>query len=326
MEPLVFEPYLRPLVWGGRDLGDSLGKKLLPNGTYGESWEISVHRQHVSRVAEGQFRGQPFDDICQQHPKDVFGAKVPSADRFPLLIKLLDCHQKLSVQVHPTDEIAAMLAPGELGKTEAWVILEAGRDAMIYAGLLPGTTRAHLEEQLACGVVDKCLHGFVPKPGDCIFLPAGTVHAVGGGVLMAEVQQSSDATFRLFDWNRLGDDGKPRALHLAESLASIDWEKGPVHPVRPTALETADGNRAENLVRCRYFVLDRYQLQSTMPVPHAGQMSIWMIISGSAELYAEDRSYARHCQRGETVLLPATAPNLRWQPRPNATALCVRLP
>ena len=197
-----------------------------------------------------------------------------------------------------------------MGKTEAWVVLEVGADAKIFAGLLPGTTRTQLEGHLTRGTVDGCLHSFTPRPGDCVFLPAGTVHAVGGGVVMAEVQQSSDATFRLFDWNRPETHGKPRALHLPESLASIDWEKGPVQPVRGTPIDAPPGIRAENLVQCRYFVLDRYYLDSPMQLPTSGEMSIWMMISG-AQLGSESGSYMRMFRRGETVLLPATSPSLR---------------
>src|SRR5262245_26444494 len=177
MEPLIFEPYLRPMVWGGRRLATALGKSLPTEGTYGESWELSGHPQHVSRVADGPLRGMSLAELCTTHTAELFG-KTKSAARFPLLIKLLDCHDWLSVQVHPNDELAAQLVPGESGKTEAWVIIEAGPTARIYAGLRPGTTRADVERHLAAGTVDQCLHSFTPRAGDCVFLPAGTVHAV----------------------------------------------------------------------------------------------------------------------------------------------------
>src|SRR5262245_60127583 len=216
MEPLVFEPFLRSMVWGGRRLSEWFGKRL-PQGPVGESWEISAHPQHVSRVAEGPFLGQSLDDLCRCNSREIFGASAPADGRFPLLIKLLDCRDWLSVQVHPTDDIAARLLAGERGKTEAWVVLGADPDARIYAGLVPGTTRADLEARLGHGSVADCLHSFTPRVGDCLFLPAGTVHAVGGGIVLAEVQQCSDATFRLFDWNRVGLDGKPRPLHVHEA-------------------------------------------------------------------------------------------------------------
>src|SRR5262245_54786898 len=213
MDPLVFEPYLRPQVWGQRRLGGMFGKAIPLSGNYGESWEISAHPHHVSRVAEGPWKGQLLTDLCATQSGEIFGKQAAPA-RFPLLIKLLDCDELISVQVHPADEVAARLLPGEMGKTEAWVVLEAEPTGRIYAGLLPGIRRRELEEHLANGTVAQCLNSFTPMAGDCIFLPAGTVHAVGGGVVLAEVQQTSDATFRLFDWHRLGPDGKPRTLHI----------------------------------------------------------------------------------------------------------------
>src|SRR5262249_26771110 len=153
MEPLIFEPFVRPMVWGGRRLESVLSKPLPAAGAFGESWEISGHPQHVSRVAEGAFRGATLGDLCTHHCRKLFGDAAPNDARFPLLIKFLDCHEHLSVQVHPTDELAARLTPGESGKTEAWVILEADADARIYAGLLPGATRADVERALAAGNV-----------------------------------------------------------------------------------------------------------------------------------------------------------------------------
>jgi mannose-6-phosphate isomerase len=189
MDPLVFEPYARQQIWGQRRLESVLGKSLPSTNTFGESWEISAHPHHVSRVAEGPLVGKRLDELWHERRAEIAGHTETAIDRFPLLIKYLDCDQQLSVQVHPTDEAAARLIPGELGKTEAWVILEAEPTARIYAGLQPGTTRADAERCLLQGTVGDVLHNFVPTPGDCIFLPAGTLHAVGGGVLMAEVQQ-----------------------------------------------------------------------------------------------------------------------------------------
>jgi hypothetical protein len=197
--PLVFEPYFRAQVWGGRRLQERLGKRLPLDGRFGESWEISAHEHHVSRVAEGPLQSTPLSDLWRERGGELVGQGSKIASKFPLLIKYLDCHELLSVQVHPTDELARELIGDESGKTEAWVIIEAEPTARIYAGLRPGVTRDVLQKHLDAGTVAECLHSFVPRAGDCVFLPAGTVHAVGGGVLMAEVQQTSDATFRLFD-------------------------------------------------------------------------------------------------------------------------------
>lgn len=304
-------------------MGELFGKRL-PEGNIGESWEISAHPQHVSRVAEGPLCGQSLDDLCTCHANELIGSQRPADGRFPLLIKLLDCRDWLSVQVHPTDEIANRLLPGERGKTEAWVILEADAGARIYAGFKPGTTQPDLEGHLTHGTVERCLHSFAPRPGDCLFLPAGTVHAVGGGVVMAEVQQSSDATFRLFDWNRVGADGQPRALHLREALESIDWQQGPVRPIPGRNVPAPTGARMEHLVHCRYFTLDRFVVDPALELPARGALTIWMMVDGVAELQGRDGSFF-NIRRGQTILLPASGPSLRWQAGLGAPATLLRI-
>ncbi len=329
MEPLVFEPYLRPMIWGGRQLEHRLGKKLPTEGNFGESWELSAHPHHASRVAEGPLQGATLTELLEQHRAGVAGSEIPADAKFPWLIKFLDCRDLLSVQVHPDDSAAHELLGDESGKTEAWVVLGAEPGARIYAGLKPGTTRAHLEQHLDAGTVVECLHGFAPRAGDCVFLPAGTVHAVGGGVLLAEVQQSSDATFRLFDWNRLGPDGKPRAMHREEALRSIVWPAVPVGPISPTPLPiSSPGVAGETLVLCPYFRVDRYRMTGELAVPFAGQMSVWMLIEGEAELRAADGGYRRHFRLGQTVLLPASSGPLTWKASDGqpAIALAITLP
>jgi mannose-6-phosphate isomerase len=315
MEPLVFEPYFRPQIWGGRRLERFMGRTLPGEGTFGEAWTLSAQSLHVSRVAEGPHQGMSLADLWTTHREELLGREVDREAPFPLLFKYLDCQELLSIQVHPSDEIAARLRPGELGKTEAWLILEADPTARIYAGLAPGVTQRDVEHHLAAGTLEQCLHSFVPQPGQCVFLKAGTVHAVGGGVLMAEVQQSSDATFRLYDWNRVGPDGKPRTLHIDESLASIDWSAGPVAPAVGTSLSGMPGGvRGERLVECPYFSIDRFVLGEPLDVPYAGQLSAWMVVEGSLELASPTSGYCRLCRCGETLLLPATSPDLRWKP------------
>ena len=326
MQPLVFEPYLRPQVWGGRRLGDQLGKSLPDGGTYGEAWELSGHPHHVSRVAEGPLKGASLNDLCAKHGKEIFG--TGRSGPFPLLIKLLDCHDWLSIQVHPTDAIAEQLRPGELGKTEAWIVLGVQPQGKIFAGLKPGVDRAAMEKHLQAGTTDQCLHSFTPQPGDCIFLPAGTVHAVGGGVVIAEVQQTSDATFRLFDWNRVGTDGKSRTLHLDESIASINWQAGPVHPVKGKALPNLPaGSTGEHLVSCPFFELRRYRVEKDSKLGVEKMLSIWMVLGGSAELAEANGPYRRTFQQGETVLIPSSAGSCQWSAFDGAaTLLDVRVP
>jgi mannose-6-phosphate isomerase len=289
-----------------------LGKRLPPAGRFGESWEISAHPLHVSRVADGPLRGQSLEELWAKFASEWYG-REPAPRQFPWLVKFLDCDQLLSVQVHPDDALAARLSPGELGKTEAWIVLYAEPGARIYAGLLPGTTQDTLQQHLASGTVDQCLHWFAPQAGDFLFLPAGIVHSVGGGVLLAEVQQSSDATFRLFDWNRLGQDGRPRPLHTQQALASIDWGAGPANPQRAPLPDLAsDGFHCEPLVACPYFRLDRYRLAGRMPLAAAGRLSLWLVLAGQAELAGRGQSYRRTLRAGESVLVPASATGLAW--------------
>jgi mannose-6-phosphate isomerase len=164
--------------------------------------------------------------------------------------------------------------------------------------------------------------------GDCVFLPAGTVHAVGGGVLLAEVQQSSDATFRLFDWNRPGPDGQPRPLHREAALKSIDWSAGPVQPETPRPLRISSaGATSEILVRCPYFRIDRHRVVADLPVPYSGRMSVWLLLDGQAELRDGDGGYRRHLGVGQTVLVPASSGPLTWAASTGgATALVVTPP
>lgn len=329
MEPLVFEPYLRPMIWGGRLLEHRLGKRFPAEGNFGESWELSAHSHHVNHVAEGPLRGLTLTELWQQRRTEIAGSRVAAGSKFPWLIKFLDCRDLLSVQVHPDDATARELLGDESGKTEAWIILDAEPGARIYAGFKRGTTRADVERHLDAGTVVECLHSLTPRVGDCVFLPAGTVHAVGGGVLLAEVQQSSDATFRLFDWNRLGPDGQPRALHREAALKSIDWSAGPVQPAmaQPRG-EVSAGGISETLVRCPYFRIDRHRLATDLPVPYPGRMSVWLLLDGQAELRAGDGDYRRQFGRGQTVLVPASSGPLTWFASGDAptTALAVTLP
>jgi len=329
MQPLVFEPYYRPLIWGGRLLERRLGKSLPAEGTFGESWELSAHAHHVSRVAEGPMQGMTLAELWEQHRAQIAGNGSPSAGQFPWLVKFLDCRDLLSVQVHPDDATARELLGDEMGKTEAWVVVDTEPTGRIYAGLKPGTRPADLQRHLDAGSVPECLHSFVPRPGDCLLLPAGTVHAVGGGVLLAEVQQSSDATFRLFDWNRPGPDGRPRPLHHKAALRAIDWSAGPVRPATPQPLENpCPGAEGEMLVRCPFFRLDRYRIVRELPVPYPGRMSVWMLLDGQAELRSPEADYRRPFRAGQTVLIPATSGPLNWLACGDsaATALAATLP
>src|SRR5688500_10549182 len=217
--PLTFEPRFKSRVWGGRTLEALYGKALPPGGPIGESWEIADRPDDESRIANGPHAGQTLRWLMEQDAAAVVGdAHVEKGGRFPLLCKILDARDKLSLQVHPP---AATL--GE-PKTEMWYIAQADPGAELYVGLRRGTTREQFERALQEGSVAECFHKFPVRTGDTMFLPSGRVHAIGAGLVIFEIQQNSDTTFRVFDWNRVGLDGKPRDLHVAESMQSIDFD------------------------------------------------------------------------------------------------------
>ncbi|MCG8650784.1 MAG: class I mannose-6-phosphate isomerase, partial [Pirellulales bacterium] len=229
--PIRFRPLLKRTLWGGRRLADQLGKPLGPEADYAESWELVDHQQDQSVVENGPLQGATLAELIRDHPSWLLGQAVAPA-RFPLLLKYLDCNRVLSVQVHPDDRYGASMPQPDLGKTEAWYIVSATAESLVYAGLKSGVDHAALRRAVEAGQTQDVLHAFHPQPGDCLFIPAGTVHALGAGLLVAEIQQASDTTFRLFDWNRVAADGSSRALHIDQALEVTDYQRGPIQPRR----------------------------------------------------------------------------------------------
>jgi mannose-6-phosphate isomerase len=304
------------MVWGGRRLGTVLHKELAKDEAYGESWEISDHPLHRSVVASGPRAGQTLRQLMEQESALLLGPQAESHAVFPWLVKFLDACDWLSVQVHPNEEAVGRLWPGEGSKTEAWFVLDAAPGSRIYAGLLPGVDEPRLREALASGTVADWLHQFEPRSGDCVFLPAGTVHAVGGGVLMAEVQQTSDATFRLFDWNRRDAQGKARQLHIEEALASINWNQGPVSPIRTPAraLPEMEPPIYQDLVQCPYFDLEYIQTRQPFPCGDMSQLQVLIVLQGNGQW--DGPECAEELCAGQAWVLPACLPALECVPQP----------
>jgi mannose-6-phosphate isomerase len=318
--PLQFEPKFRRYIWGGRRLETVLGKQLGPGNDYAESWEVVDHGTDQSIVANGPLAGCSLHEIVQRYPAELFGSHEPPAS-FPLLLKFLDANQNLSVQVHPDDTLAARLDPPDLGKTEAWMVLEARPGAVIYAGLKRGFDRAALVRELVRGTIELCLHRFEPRPGDCIFIPAGVVHALGAGLVIAEIQQASDVTFRLFDWNRVDAEGKPRALHLEQALQAIDFSAGPIGPTVPLATSMPYRQR---LVECQKFVLDRLVATQSISIEDNDRFHILAVIEGTGQL--KSRSMEFRLAKGQTLLIPAAVTTLQIDPGESLALLDVYLP
>ncbi len=287
--PLRFQPYLRPMAWGGHALSRFIGKNLPAGALVGESWEVSDHPSHASVLATGPLFGQTMRELMDGHRDDLLGEAAAAHARFPWLIKLLDAHDWLSVQVHPDESAVRQLLPGEGAKTEAWLVLDARPGSLVYAGLQPGVGPSELREAVRLGTVADCLCRFEPRQGDLVFLPAGTVHAVGGGVLLAEIQQTSDATFRLYDWDRIAADGKARPLHVEQALACIDWSQGEVPPVEQ--------------VRCPYFSVDRLRHTSAFPLGGAGRLQALIVTEGQGRL-----DNGEFVMAGDAWVLPARMP------------------
>lgn len=314
MPPLVFEPHYWNRVWGGRSLSTQFGRRI-PDGLVGESWEVSTHPNHLSRVAEGRLAGRLLVDLWNENREELAGARAAKVDRFPLLVKLLDCQQRLSVQVHPNSACAARLCPHETGKSEAWVVLAAPPGARLLAGMKRGVTQADILRALHDGTIADCLEELRPSVGDCIAIPPGVPHALLGPLVLLEVQPTSDATFRLFDWNRVDLNGQPRKLHIDESLAAMDWNCGPISAATPSPLALQGTNNSSiestRLLTSPDFRIDRHVGAGQLSVPYLDEMSVWLIVSGRATL-CDASGYARSFVAGETVLVPATHDRCQW--------------
>ncbi len=328
--PLQFRPLLKRYLWGGRQLGEKLGKPIGEGNDYAESWEVVDHGLDQSVVTAGPLAGQSLHQILENHAEALLGEDTDricqgrslANRRFPLLFKFLDAQRDLSVQVHPNDVQGSRLQPPDLGKTEAWVILDAKPGSQVYAGLRPEIDRKALIHHIENGTTESCLHRFEPKAGDCLFIPAGTVHALGAGLLAAEIQQSSNTTFRLFDWNRVDEQGRGRPLHIEQALEVIDFQQGPVapQPELPT-----DHSSRHRLAHCDYFVLDRWTLHDhSMNYCTVGKFHILAVLEG--QLTASTDHMAWLLSAGHTLFLPATCPDVSLKSSGRAVFLDMYLP
>lgn len=321
--PMRLQPLLQDYLWGGSRLETLLSKSVPTGETRAESWEAVDHPDGQSIVENGPLAGKRLGDLAKEHSEELYGNGC-SFDRFPLLLKYLDANKTLSVQVHPNDAQGAKLTPPDLGKTEAWLVVAAEPGSKIYAGLKQDVDKEQLASALESGTCDACLHVIEPKPGDCVFIPAGTVHALGEGLVIAEIQQASNTTFRLFDWNRVDKDGKARPLHIAESLGVTDFQRGPVSPQTPEKLATG----WERLVECEKFVFDRYGFSAIgeeADVESGVGFRILTVIEGEVSVRFEGGEETLAV--GQTLLVPAITESVSAASTSDkATLLAMRLP
>ena len=309
--PLKFQEIFKPKIWGGQNLKRILGKPLPRDAAIGESWEVSDREGDISVIANGALQGKSLREVLKSHKEEILGRKdFPpwSKNRFPLLTKFIDAQDDLSVQVHPTDDAARHFNESDPGKTEAWVIIDAKPGARLIRGLKEATSREDFQRLIEENRVEECLNWVKVVPGDCIFLPAGTVHALGAGIVLAEIQQNSDLTYRIWDWGRVGFDGKPRPLHVDKALEVIDFSRAGPHKITEKPLEQGPGKR-KCLVECEKFILERWEFE-----PGEGHyympesFLVLMAITGSGEIvYGQDK--AEPVEKGETILIPASIKN-----------------
>ena len=302
-QPIVFAPIYQERPWGGRALQEHYGRHLRPGALIGEAWEVVDRPEAQSVVSEGTHTGTTLHSLWKEHRTAVFGETTTKSERFPLLIKLLDARETLSVQVHPP-----RLEAGNNGaepKNEWWYILEAEPGAAVYAGFKKGVDRAALEHALKTGEVESLLHRIPVKKGDSIYIPVGRCHAIGAGCLIAEVQQNSDTTYRIFDWNRVGLDGQARPLHIAESLACIDFSDHEPS-LDPPLRQTAFG--------CEFFGVDWLDLKGSRYL--AGETGpLFMVVEGAVQVGAH------RMVKGDWFVLPVEAGVVEFVPQTEGAAL-----
>ncbi len=310
MNPIEFNPVLKRIRWGGRRLETVLGKQLGPQNDYAESWEICDHGDDQSIISSGPYTGWKLSQLVQQCSLEVFGEQNTKS-QFPLLIKYLDCNDRLSVQVHPNDLQAVKYNPDENGKTEAWVVISAEPGSFIYAGLKSEVTPDILKASLKNGTVEDCLHRISPVPGECYYIPAGTVHALGEGVLIAEVQQTSDMTFRLFDWNRTDAQGNHRPVHIEQALECIDFQRGPIQSVEPNVIHNNENAELNQLIDSPFFRIDKLLVRNRHLLPCNSKCKIVMSLSGKGNFKTRQTSHS--LSAGKTFLIPATCDDLHFE-------------
>ena len=301
--PVVFEPIFKERIWGGQKLAAFFGKRLPANKRIGESWEIVDRPEAQSIVREGPLSGRSLHDLWATFREELFG-KVPDTPRFPLLIKLLDAQEKLSLQVHPPQEIAESL--GGEAKNEFWYVAAAEPNAEIFVGLRKSMTRDQFEDALHSGTVADCVHAIQMKSGAAMFLPSGRFHAIGAGNLLVEVQQNSDTTYRVFDWNRVDDQGKPRQLHVNQALQCIDFNDVAPKPIEP---------RGELLTRHQFFEVQKWNLESARDIAPLGEFAIVLCLTGALQSAGVDLT------PGDFFLVPASLQDRSIHPRGKGPSL-----
>ena len=321
--PLRFAPIFQYRLWGGRRLADWLTAPLPGDGPIGEAWLLSDRDDYPSRVADGPLSGRTIAQLIEQSPRLMLGQRLGKSRRFPVLLKFLDAQKMLSVQVHPADAKFELIPEGETGKTEAWVVLEAVPGSRIYAGLQPAVTAQDLSA-LSKRSVEAALASFRPERGQAILIDAGVVHSLGDGVVVFEIQQNSDVTYRLYDWDHTDPkSGRRRALQVEQALACIDLDRGPVRPISPLN-EITQPCKRERLFDDPHFQVWRLQGEVPFSVGAIDEPRVLVCLDGAGSVDHEGAGFGM--ERGTVMLLPAAVGECRFRPEHSVTVLEIAVP
>lgn len=320
--PLMFENILKRKIWGGRNLKTWVNKKL-PNGLYGEAWLLSDRENDQSIISNGCLKGVAIGEALKSLPKYIFGKLYPKYKQFPLLLKILDVTGKLSIQVHPSEENEKLIPFGEMAKTEAWVVLSATKKSKIYAGLNSKTDLKSLE-CISQNNVNEIIPSFSPQAGQAIFIKAGIVHSAADGVLILEIQQNSDITFRLYDWEKIDlETNMMRSLQIENALECIDLNQGKINPVHPI-IELKYPVLRELVFKCPFFIMWRITGSQAFDIGEIDLPTIMVCIKGNGELFNLNSSIK--VKKGGLILMPAALGLCRFQPNDEAIILIIKIP
>ena len=312
MYPLKFNPILKSVVWGGEKIAPFKGIETEQHNI-GESWELSGVKDNESVIANGPLAGKNIAELCEEYKGELLGEKVyaKTGAEFPLLIKFIDARDDLSIQVHPNDELAAVRHNGSKGKTEMWYVVQADKNAHLMSGLSAAITPDEYAARIADNTITEVLHDYNVEKGDIFFLPAGRIHSIGTGCFIAEIQQTSNITYRIYDFGRVGLDGKPRELHTELSKAAIDYSVLDDYKTHYTEKK----NEENEVVSCEYFTTSLYDLSDPFTRDMSGLDSFMIVIctEGKGTL-ADNNGNSVDIKQGETVLLPASVKSFTLTP------------
>ncbi|MEE9368002.1 MAG: type I phosphomannose isomerase catalytic subunit [Pontiella sp.] len=315
---MTFKPVYKDYPWGGSRIPETYNRDV-PGGIYAESWEISDHDDGMSVVSNGTLEGKTIREVLQDNPVEIMGTAV-AGTKFPLLIKLIDSKQKLSVQVHPNDETAAKF--GGEAKTEMWYLL-GENNTRVFCGLNDGVTKESFLQSVKDGTSGEIMRPFPVRKDSAVFVRGGSVHAIDEGCLILEIQQNSNTTYRIYDWGRMGNDGKPRELHIDQAADVINWEDNVNPLVEPKLLVDTENFQCAEILECEYFRLEKLTFSAPLEVPMSGKTFHALFVSeGEAIISWDDENLT--APAGTSILVPAALPIYTLEG--NATVLRTTIP